>query len=212
MSRPPSYTSSADPRDLPQPLAPKFGRYFFSIYTVVSFIVALETAVLGTRWQPSIPSWLPHLKDLARMVSDDLAAVTYLIGTSSGHGLAILRRFWSSVLAIVDEYQKQGRVLEALVAMLRTVHSTTKTLRLLSPVEDDLPKVRKLSQTIIRLLSCILPKPFLVVGHLSPDPNKLIHLPEVQENMQILTEQVDVLHRSARTRQALAMGCPCAGW
>ncbi|KAH8824402.1 hypothetical protein DL96DRAFT_1712677 [Flagelloscypha sp. PMI_526] len=210
MSHPLPYLSYADPRDLPQPLAHKFRKYFYTVHTVTAFIIALETAVLGTRWQPSIPSWLPHLKDLARMVSDDLAAVTHLIGTPPGHGLALLRRFWSSVLAIIDEHQKQGRVLEALVAMLRTIHSTTHALRLLSPVGDDLPAVKILSQTISHLLSCVLPKPFLLVGHPSLDPNKLMHLPEVEENLRKLTEQVTLLQRRARKRQALAMGCPSA--
>ncbi|KAH8824399.1 hypothetical protein DL96DRAFT_1712674 [Flagelloscypha sp. PMI_526] len=205
MPLPLSNAGPADPQDLPQHLVPKFQKYFFTIITVAGFLAALENMILGTRWQPSIPSWLTDLKDFARMVSDDLAAVTL-----PGQSLVTLRRFWSSVLAIADEYHNQGRVLETLVAMLQKIHSTARSLRRFLPTEDDIIEVAKLSQIIVRLLSRVLPKPFLVISRRSPDPDKLIHLPEVQENLQKLTEQVNLLHRNAYNRQVTPMGCPRA--
>ncbi|KAH8824397.1 hypothetical protein DL96DRAFT_1558249 [Flagelloscypha sp. PMI_526] len=210
MSRPPSHTDSTDPQGLPQHLAQKFHKFLLSVNTPTAFVIELENAILETRWQNSIPSWLANLKDFARKVSDDLAAVTCLTGTLSSHGTKTMRQFWSSVLAIAGEYHKQGRVLEALVAMLEKIHGTTRSLRLLSPVKNDLQEVTKLHQTIICLLSCVLPRPFLGLGHRSPAPDKLIHLPEIQENLQKMTDQVNLLHYNAYNREVTAMGCPRA--
>ncbi|KAH8824401.1 hypothetical protein DL96DRAFT_1739850 [Flagelloscypha sp. PMI_526] len=191
---------SVFPSVLPQHLQEKYWTYFSSVLTVNAFLAALENTILETRWQPT------QLKNFTRIISDDLAAVTNL--SQPGQGLATLQPFWSFVLAIAAEYRKQGRVLEALVAMLQKVEGTTRGLRILSPVQDDVLEVTQLSQTIIRLLSCVLPKPFLVISQRSPDSDKLLSLPEVQENLQQLSVQVRLLQRRACARKAMAMGGP----
>ncbi|KAH8824405.1 hypothetical protein DL96DRAFT_207646 [Flagelloscypha sp. PMI_526] len=189
--------SSVFPNELPQHLEEKYWTYFSSVLTVDAFLIALENTILQTRLQPT------QLKNFAGMISDDLAAAT-----SSGQGLATLQPFWSSVIAIAAEYRKQECVIETLIAMLQKVEGTTRGLRPLSLVEEDLPEVIQLSQTIIRLLSCVLPKRFLFISHRSPGCDKLMHLPEVQDNLQQLSEQVRLLQRSACTRKAMAMGGP----
>ncbi|KAH8802331.1 hypothetical protein DL96DRAFT_767851 [Flagelloscypha sp. PMI_526] len=195
-----------DTQDLPQLLAKEFFKYFHSVSTMTTFIAALEIATLEAPGHLSVQSWLPHLKEFARMVSEDLESVTYLTGTSAP---PLMQRFWSVVLAIVDKYKTQGSVLETLISMLQKIHSCIRSLRICSLVEDDLPLVKNLHHTIIRLLSCVLPKPFLAVAHRLPNPDKLIHLPEVQENLEEMTGQVNLLHRNAYTR---AVSAEQPGW
>ncbi|KAH8824391.1 hypothetical protein DL96DRAFT_1739834 [Flagelloscypha sp. PMI_526] len=156
--------------------------------TMLNFLVQLDLAVDGSNMRPKRQLLVNQLKDSARDVSDDLVAVT----CSNG----------------ISEYKKRLRVFQCLTAILQKVHCTTNALRRLSPVKDDLHEVEKLHQTVIFLLSCARPKTFLIIFHRSPNPNKLVLLPEVQRNLQNLSEHVGLLQRNARVRRVDAMGCP----
>ncbi|KAH8824600.1 hypothetical protein DL96DRAFT_1614543 [Flagelloscypha sp. PMI_526] len=195
------------PEDFGPPQMEETWNRFFSDKIMVSFMVQLDLAVDGANVWPNRQLLVNQLKDLAREVSDDLVAVTCSNGMPFVRGSNPMHVFWSSVLAITIEYKNQRRVFQCLTAILQKVHCTTIALRRLPLVEDDLLEVENLHQTVICLLSCAIPKSFLIVCHRSPNPDKLMHLPEVQRNLQKLSEHVCLLQDKARTRHVDAMGC-----
>ncbi|KAH8797887.1 hypothetical protein DL96DRAFT_1565197 [Flagelloscypha sp. PMI_526] len=128
--------------------------------TIIGFLGQLDIAVAGTNMRQLLAN---ELKDSAREVSDDLVAVTCPNGMALIPGPDAMARFWNVVLDIILEYKKKRRVFQCLAAILDKIHCTTNVLRRLSPVVDDFPEVEKLHQTVICLISCATPQPFLII-------------------------------------------------
>ncbi|KAH8797879.1 hypothetical protein DL96DRAFT_894583 [Flagelloscypha sp. PMI_526] len=129
---------------------------------------------------------LDQLKDHIRDVSGDLAAVSFSDG-ASGQTIKSLRVFWTSVLAILLAHTQKKCIYECLVSILTRIHSTTRLLRLPKPLVEDISQVDKLLMPLIGLLSHCVPERFLLLFHLSTDPDRILNDPQVQSYLDDLS-------------------------